>query len=305
MMNRILGLSLAGIMAVSATTWADTSATAPTAAAASPTSSSSTSQFFSKVRKNIRGSYINEFSGPYLRAPSGNIAGDGMNLQMIHYISLSYLLGSKWRVGITQPAYMRIDEKPSTQVDPFEPTDPYVTFTNTRVIGSQKYGTNLYAYLRYYIPVSKSTINAANDYSPNDRGNGQLRFTLIPSVSFLGGALNLSGATFLQYRIAKHSSKERAAATGNPNRNDMVFVFDPILTYTVNDTVEAYLEYAFDMTHSTNGKWTKWKKQDYISPGAYLQLTKKLMVNPYLTWEPRLKELKNTGFGVTAVYAFL
>jgi hypothetical protein len=303
MMNRILGLSLAGIMALTANAWADTSAAAP--AAASPTSSSSTSEFFSKLRKNIRGSYINEFSGPYVRAPSGNLNGDGTNLQMIHYISLSYILGSKWRVGITQPAYMRIDEKPATEVDPFEPTDPYITFTNTRVIGSERYGTNLYAYLRYYVPVSKSTINGANDYSVNDRGNGQVRFTLIPSVSLLGGALNLSGATFVQYRIAKHSSQERAAVKGDPKRNDMVFVFDPILTYTVNDTVEAYLEYAFDMTHSTDGKWTSWKKQDYVSPGLNLQLTKKLMVNPYFVWEPRLKELRNTAIGVTAIYAFL
>lgn len=305
MMNRILGLSLAGILALTANAWAEsTAASAP--AAAAPTSSSSTSQFFSKIRKNIRGSYINEFSGPYLRAPSGNISGGGTSLQMIHYISLSYILGSKWRVGITQPAYMRIDEKPSSEVDPFEPTDPYVTFTNPRVLNSERYGTNLYAYLRYYIPVSKSTINAANDYSPNDRGNGQVRFTLIPSVTFLGGALNLSGATFVQYRIPRQSSHDRAAANkGNPTRNDMVFVFDPILTYTVNDTVEVYLEYAFDMTHSTDGKWTKWKKQDYLAPGANLQLTKKLMVNPYLLWEPRFKELKNTGLGVTAVYAFL
>jgi hypothetical protein len=302
MMNRILGLSLAGILALTANAWAD-STSAP--AAASPSSASSTSEFFSKIRKNIRGNYINEFSGPYVRSPSGNLDGSGTNLLMIHYISLSYVLGSKWRVGITQPAYMRIDEKPSSQVDPFEPTDPYLTFTNTRVLGSERYGTNLYAYLRYYIPVSKSTINGANSYSPSDKGNGQLRFTLIPSISLMGGALNLSGATFVQYRIAKQSSHDRAAAKGDPNRDDMIFVFDPILAYTVNDTVEAYLEYAFDMTHSTEGKWTSWKKGDYLAPGLNLQLTKKFLLNPYLLWEPRFKELRNTGIGVTAVYAFL
>ncbi len=307
MMNRILGLSLAGIMALTANAWADSTASVP--ASATPSSSSSTSEFFGKVRKNLRGTYQNWFRGSTIRTLSGNTDGSGTNLLMTHYAALGYKLGSKWSMSMTQPFTQAIDEQPATSVDPFVAGDPYVTFTNSRVLHSDKYGTNLYTYLRYYAPFSRATNRNMNAASVNDAGRGQVRLYLSPTKTFLDGAVTLNLQTLFQYRIAARNNAERTLANGEPYRNDLVFIFDPVLSWAPNETYEWYIEYAFDMTHNTKGnilsKWTKWKANDYFSPGVNIMVTKKLLVNPYLEITPKAKEFKNMGIGSNIVYYFL
>jgi hypothetical protein len=289
------------MLAMHPAVWADSSASAPAAESAS-----SSSSVLQTIRKNIRGTYINEFSGPTLRALSGNTDGGGTSLQMIHYIAMSYKLGSKWSVGLTQPFYQRIDEKPSTEVDPFEASDPYFTVTNPKVWSNEKYGMGLYAYARYYIPVSRATRQAADAASPKDNGNGRIRLFLNPTKTFLDGALTLNLQTLFQYRLPTHNDADRAAANkGVSKRDNLIFVFDPILAYTFNDTYDAYLEYAFDMTHSTDGRWTYWRKGDYVSLGSDINVTKKLILNPYVLSDAAFDQVKYSQIGITAVYYFL
>jgi hypothetical protein len=300
MKSRVLGLSLLGMLAMQPAVWADSSASAPAAE-----STSSSSSVLQTIRKNIRGTYVNEFSGPTIRSLSGNTDGGGTNLQMIHYMALSYKIGSKWSVGLTQPFYQRIDEKPSTEVDPFEASDPYFTVTNPKIWGSEKYGWNLYGYARYYIPVSRATRQTADAASPKDNGNGRVRLFLNPTKTFLDGAVSLNLQTLFQYRLASRNNADRTAANGNSKRDDLIFVFDPILAYTFNDTYDAYLEYSFDMSHSTSGHWTYWRKSDYISLGSDVNVTKKLLLNPYVLMDAALDQVKYTQIGITAVYYFL
>ena len=263
------------------------------------------------VRKNIRAGYQLWLRGPNIRDFSGGDRDNKTNILMTHYFSVGYKLPAPWSIGVNQPFTQTIDEKPQAAADAWIANDPYATLSNAEVWGNKKYGLNLFAYLRYYAPFSRATSKNVAIASPKEAGNGQLRFLINPSKAWLDGDLNLTLTTLLQYRFASNSTKVRAARNGgNPDREDMLLVFDPILGYMFTKEIEGYLEYAAILNHHTNGtgadrSWTSYKAEDYVAIGANLQVTKKLNLNPYLDSSPRLNEFKNAGIGLNAVYSFL
>lgn len=256
-------------------------------------------------KSNFRSGYDMEFEGPTVKSLSGNTAGAGTSLKITHYAGIGYKLPGNWAWGLKQSFTQLIDEAPSATSDPFVSNDPYMTVVNSKVIGSEKYGTNLLAYLRYYAPFSRATSQETNNVGRKDAGNGRVRFTIIPSKTWLDGDLELTLATFLQYRMASNSKSARQARNNSPHRDDLIFVFDPILAYSFTKEVAAYVEYAFDMNHSTEGKWTSYKLQDAVVLGGNFQATKKLLLNPYVSSAPNRNEFQNASVGLNAYYKFL
>lgn len=308
-MKLILGLSLV-LLVCGNGAWADTTSTFSV-----PTSSSQSSldEIMAKVRKNVRAHYQLWFRGSNVKALSGNSDGNGTNLLMTHYLGLGYRISSKWSISVTQPFTQRIDNKPADEVDPFASNDPYLSLTNPRVLNSQRYGFNLLGQLRYYLPFSRGTSQAVAKAAPADTGHGMFRFLVAPSKTWLDGALNFTPNIMAFYRLPARTNAERttaqAAKGGSGAHDHLSLIFDPVLSYALSEKLELYLEYAASMDHSTaaplGSKWTKWKTEDYVSPGANIQLTKKLLLNPYLDFPPRIDDLNLTGVGLQAIYSFL
>jgi len=267
--------------------------------------SPATSYSIGDFKSNIRAGYDMEFYGPSIKSLSGNSAGAGTNLTINHYFGIGYKLPGSWAWGLKQSFTQSIDEVPSAAKDPFVTNDPYMTVVNSKIIGSEKYGTNLLAYLRYYAPFSRATSKETNKVGRKDAGNGRFRFLVSPSKSWLDGDLNLSLTSFLQYRMASNSDSARQTRNNSPHRDDLTFVFDPTLSYSITKEIGVYLEYAFDMNHSTEGKWTSYKLQDYVALGGNFQATKKLLLNPYISSAPARNEFQYASVGLTAVYKFL
>ncbi len=301
--QKILGLSLVGILAITNSAWADSSA------ASAPATQSSSSNILQTLGKNVTATYQAWLTGPTVYGIDGGDAnGTGTNLNILHYGIVGYKLGSKWKVSATQVFSQTIDEVPSAIVDPFVGTDPYLTFSNSSILKNERYGFNLSGYIRYYAPFSHATKAKVRAASAKDNGGGQVRLYVNPSKTWLDGALSFTAQSLLQYRIASRSDQARILANRSANREDMIFVFDPILAYAFNSKVEGYVEYAMVMyhnTHKTSNSWGKWKDNDVVSLGANLQLTKQLLLNPYTETPPRMKEAKNTKLGLIAAYTFL
>lgn len=257
------------------------------------------------VRSNIRAGYDMELGGPTIKSLSGNTAGAGTSISIDHYFGIGYKLPGNWAWGVKQSFTQSIDEVPTATKDPFVANDPYTTIVNSSVVKSEKYGMNLLAYLRYYAPFSRATSAETNKLGRKDAGNGRVRFLISPSKTWLDGDLTLSLTSFLQYRLASNSKAARQSRNGSPHRDDLAFVFDPILSYSFTKEVSAYFEYAFDMNHSTEGKWTKYKLQDYVLLGGNFQATKKLLLNPYIASAPSRNEFQNASVGINAYYKFL
>jgi hypothetical protein len=308
-MKKFLILPAALALLVSNTVLANSTASAPS------TSTSSSGDTLAKIRKNLRGNYQLWFRGPRTTTLSGNTSGDGMSLLATHYLGLGYKVGSKWTVSATQSFTQNIDEisslsdDPVNGVDPFVANNPYLTVSNARIWASDRYGSSLSGYLRYYAPFSRSAQRGADAASPNDAGNGSIRLLMTPSKSWRDGALTFSSAFFLEYKLAARTSNERRIANGNPYRNDMVFLITPTISYAFSSAFEGYLEYGFDLTHSTKGnvftKWGTYKDTDYLSPGANITVTKRLSLNPFLEFSPRIKDAKDMAIHLVALYSFL
>lgn len=288
-------------------------------AASAPAGQSSSSNVLETLKKKVKLSYTAEILGATTKSLSGNSAGGGTNLIWNHYVGTGYRITKPLSINITQPFRQNIDEKPASVADPLVVNDPYLTLTHASLAGSEKYGTSLSGYVRYYMPLSRSTnrnakvddnARVAAAGAPNDQGRGAVRVLLTPSKTFMDGALTLAGTTLVQYRIAKRSSAERAALVGDPMRNDYYFLFNPSVAYQVSSKVEAYVEYATGaLTHNTgDGNWTKMNDPDYgqyVSPGVNWQASKRLLVNPYFSMGPVFRGLKNVDIGLIAAYTFL
>jgi hypothetical protein len=273
------------------------------------TSSSSSGDLLAKMRKNVRGNYQLWFRGPRTTTLSGNTNGAGMNLIATHYLGLGYKVGSKWSVSATQSFTQNIDEIQNTTKDPFVANNPYLTVSNSRIWASDRYGTSLSGYLRYYAPLSRSAQRAADLAEVDEAGNGSIRLLLTPSKSWMDGNLTFSATSLVEYRLAARTSAERQTIKDSPYRNDMIFLITPTLSYAFNSVVEGYLEYGFDLTHSTKGnvftKWGKYKDTDYLSPGANITVTKRLSLNPFLEFAPRVKDAKDMAINIVALYSLL
>lgn len=285
--------------------WSGLAQANSTASVPANSSTSSSSELLEKFKKNIRGTYQLWFRGPTTSTLSGNTNGRGHNLALSHYFALGYRIGSKWSLSATQPFTQTIDEVPTN--DPFIAGNPYLTITRPSILGSQRYGTNLYGYIRYYAPVSRGSQRAVDAASPDEGGHGTLRLYMAPSKSFRDGRISVSAPFLLDYRMASRNDAERTAANGEPFRNDMVFFIAPSVSYSFTPKLDGYLEYGFDLTHSTKGnltsKWGKATDSDYFTLGANISLTKRLLLNPYTVSELRMKDLKTTQLHLVALYS--
>lgn len=304
-MQTVLSLSLAGILAFSTVGKANSTATASAPSVGGSATQSSTSELLRKIRSKTRANYVFEMYGMNTEALSGNVAGGGTNLTINHYFGLGYKIGSKWSVMATQPFKQVIDEKPSSVVDPFSASDPYLTFSNSSILKSAPNNFNLSGYIRWYAPTSRLSQQRVDAASRVETGYGLLRAALTPSFSWMDGALSFNFYNFFYYRLAKNSSQERFLKTGNPNRDDFYYIMDPILSYTLNKTFSVYLEYGAVLRHNTEGKWTNLKKEHYVATGLYINATPKLFLMPYISARPEARGFRSMDMGLIASYTLL
>jgi hypothetical protein len=306
-MKVLLGLSLAAVIAAQPAQ-ADSKATAVN----SSTSSSSSS--FENFIKHARASYIFEVNGAKVAAPSGNVSGAGTDLQIIHYLSMGYRVGGKWSVNVTQPLIQNINEVAEGTPGAsraFDAADPYVSFNNSRIMGSNYLSANLSGQLRYYVPVSRGTVNAANDAKATESGNGRIRANLTPSIALMDGALEISTPMFFYMQFARRSDAERQAKNGSASRRDIRVYPAAIAAYQTTKNVQAYLEAGALFNHTTHKTADSWSKVDdasdglYLAPGAYIAIGKKLSLNPAVYFGPFAFAPKKASLYLAATYVFL
>lgn len=293
----VLTAALAAPMA-----YADSTASAPNSS-----TSSSTSQLLEKIGKNIKAVYEVDLTGPNTSALSGNKDGT-TQLKLAHYPSVGYRIGSKWKVSVTQPFTQLIDNKPESEAQAFTTGDPYMTFANSRILGSDRYNANLSGFVRYYAPLSQANISARKAASPKDTGNGRVRIFLDPSISFLGGDLSFDLTHNLYLRLASRNDQDRIAANGNPYRNDMDYLPDFYVNYQLTKSLQPYIEFAALLHHTTDGHWTHFNTPDdgfSINPGVNIAVSKKLLIIPSATFGPKFTGLANAGLTLQTIYTFL
>ncbi len=216
---------------------------------------------------------------------------------------------------LTQPLSQTIDETPEGEVGAaraFTALDPYVSLNNSRIMGSNYLSFNLSSQIRYYVPVSRGTVNAANDASATESGNGRLRTLLNPSIAMMDGALEISTPLYFFYQFARKSDAERAAANkGVSSRRDFRIYPAMIVGYQAFKNVQPYLETGVLINHYTNKATGSFSRFDdgsdgwYLSPGANFNVGKKLSINLAGYVGPRKFEVKKASLYMAATYVFL
>jgi hypothetical protein len=285
-----LALTLAAMLAVS-----------PAARAEDAAATSTSGGIWDAIQKNGKASYLLWLQGMRSESLSGNRDGSGTSLQADHYVALGASLGNGFTFRMTNLFSQPIDEDATNK--PVNWADPYFTLSKSKLLNSEKYAFNMDAYLRYYAPLSRSTQDGVNKGARDDKGRGQLRIYVAPSKSFFDGALTLAFTSLAQFKFNANTPQERFdkasrefAKTGAGNlgtsivsyREDMYFVFNPSLAYQASSKVEAYVEWASLWRHTTNGKWSSVNHPSdgqYISPGINWTPTKKILVNPYVSYQ--------------------
>ncbi|MGZ3683917.1 MAG: hypothetical protein ACXVCI_08695 [Bdellovibrionota bacterium] len=298
----LLGLMLVGsVFATALPALADSVAAA--------TSTADTNQ--SWLAKNGKASYLVWMTGMHTEALNGNRDGTGQNLEFDHYLGLGAALPGGFSIKLTNWAAQVIDEDPNSRQ--FSPGDPYFTLSHGKILHSDRYAANLEGYIRYYVPISRGTSDGLNKGTTRDYGMGMTRLYLNPTKSWLDGKLTFNGAVIWNVRWNKLSPDERlrrstaqAALDGSTTpasyREDMYVVLDPSIVYSVSSKVDMYVEWASGyLRHTTSGTVTdaggnhpvaaKWSSINnpsdgmYLSPGVSWNPTKKLNVNPYLSYQ--------------------
>ncbi len=277
------------------------------------------------LQKYGKANYLAWLTGPRTEALSGNRKGGGTSLTLAHYFTVGAKLGQGFSLTATQPVSQYIDEEPESVKKQLQPGDPYLTLSHGKILHSDRYAMNLDGYIRYYIPVSRNTSDGLNSGMARDGGRGVTRVLLNPSKSFLDGKLTFNGLFFANFRFASNSPGERlrrqtlefnkGAQKDAPSsvREDMYFVWDPSVVYSVSSKLDIYVEYATGyLRHTTNGKWSSINHPDdgqYVSPGVYWNPTKKIYLNPYLSYQlsaaPIDRGLTKMDIGIQAQYTFL
>lgn len=276
------------------------------------------------IMQNGKLSYLGWLVGPRTEALSGNRLGGGTDLTLTHYFAVGANIGKGLTLKLTQAVDQYIDEKPEAEKKQLAPLDPYLTLSHGKILHSDRWAANLDGYLRYYIPVSRSTSDNLNAGTARDHGKGMVRVLLNPSKSFLDGKLTFNGLFFANFRFASNSPGERlrrqtvqavkdSSITPSSVREDMYFVWDPSVVYSVSSKLDIYVEYATGyLRHTTNGKWSSSNHPSdgqYLSPGVYWNPTKKVYVNPYISYQlsaaPVDRGLTKMDVGVQFQYTFL
>jgi hypothetical protein len=301
-MKRTL-LALAAVTALSAP-----SVYADTTSAANTSTSSSGPSLLQKIGKRVKANYLFELTGPNTSSLNGNMDGSGTNINIVHYPAIGYRIGSKWSVTLTQSFTQKIDDVDNKTADPFFANDPYITFANSRILGSDKYHTNLYGFVRYYAPLSKNTINNRNMAKPNEIGNGRVRIFLDPSIAFLDGDLSFDLTHNLYLRFNNASDAERLAANGSPTRNDMDYLPDFYVNYQATKTIQPFLEVAAYLHHTSDGKWTHFTDESdglALTTGANINVGKKVLLIPQASFPHNIQGFAKVGLALQAIYTFL
>ena len=294
------------LLALTATAHADSSA-------AAGASSSSSSNLLSTIRKNLKASVLVSTFGMSTQSLSGNTDGTGRNLNQIYYPSVSYKVHPKWSLSAAQPLQYVIDENPNTER--LVVRDPYFTLSNGSIYKHEPMGINLGLTLRYYAPFSRATNRTVKGLT--DSGRGQFRVYVNPTKTFMDGALTLSGMTILHARLNESTRAERQAKNGTTAREDYYVILNPSVSYDWTPKFSTYIEYASGyLRHRTTGgivgnpltgRWTKFNDPalgQYVGPGAYWVASKRVSVNPYISWGPEFK-LKKGSLGVDVNFSIL
>jgi hypothetical protein len=294
---------------------ADSSAAAPAGASSA---SSGGSSLLDEIQKNGIAAYLAWLTGPNTQALSGNKDGTGTNLSLSHYGWIGWKFNDKVNITLSEVAQQTIDDVPAHKANPFVYSDPYITLTNSKLMHSDYYGTNLMAYIRYYVPASRTDHDNNNAGRFTDLGYGGIRLFVNPTKSWFDGKLTFNGQALTNIRFASLSREERARRSlandgSNPNgdREDFYVLLDPVLDYQWTPKVDVYLEYATGyLRHHTNGHFVTNPRSlgdgQWFSPGLNWTPTKKILLNPYLSWGPRpAGGVKNTDIGVQFQYTFL
>ncbi len=278
----------------------------------------------SNVQKYATSNYLLWLTGPRTEALSGNKDGKGTNLTIFHFFTLGAKLSPEIKLNFTQPVTQLVNEEADQTKKKWQPTDPYLTLSDSKIFHSDRYAANLDGYLRYYIPISRGTSDAVNVGSARENGLGLVRIALNPSKTFLDGKLTFNGLVLGAYRFNKLSSQERFNRQTTESlknskiipttvRDDGYLILDPSVVYSVTKKVDVYVEWATGyLRHTTDGKWSSINHPDdgaYLSPGIYWNPTKKVSLNPYLSYQlgapADARGLTKMDVGLQAQYTFL
>ena len=294
----VLTMSLA-LLWSSASMAASSGSAAPAATATASSTSTSTS-FKERYLKNVSASHSLELWNSSTKAPSGNLDGKGNNLMVAHYTQVAYKLPNNFGISLTNLIFQTFNRDRND--DKLNFSDPYFTFSNSKIINNGDKGFNLYGYLRYYVPISGATKAATLAGSPKDTGNGRFRLLLAPSQTLFGGKMEASLSTSIYYRLAQNSTHDRVLKTGSGLQNDYYVYYAPNLAWNVNDKTQLYVEYFSGyISHYNNGKMPRDRKNaatgEYIGLGANLTPSKMVTVTPSLAWGPKFL-LDNASIGL-------
>jgi hypothetical protein len=296
------------------------------------------------AQKYLAGYYLNWLTGMHTEALSGNRDGTGTNLEDDHFLAFGGRLAKNTKLMLTLWAAQNIDETTGDRngARQFQPGDPYLTLSQNKIVDLERYQFTLDGYLRFYFPTSLNTVNSLNKGTATDYGHGMVRVYLSPTKGWFDGKLTFQPNVFWNYYFNSMSPTERfnrsttqAALDGSTKpssvRSDMYLILDPILDYTINSKVDIYLEWASGKirhytsgvqtdasgTHSVDGRWSSINHPtdgDYLSPGLNWAPTKKISVNPYLSYQlsgvndssavKRRISLFHADIGLQAQYTF-
>jgi hypothetical protein len=309
------------------------------AAHAEETNSSTAGANQSFLEKYGIASYLLWAQQMHTEALSGNRDGTGTNLLFEHFFTVGAKLSKKVSLKGTVYFDQNIDEDDTTRQ--WEPGDVYLTLSDNSLVHSDVYGFNLDGYVRLYAPTSPRTINGINAGGTSDMGHGKMRLLLNPVKTWFDGKLSFSGLAYMNFYFNRMSPQERfdagtreaakgGKATPTSTRQDMYLVLDPSLTYSVSSKVDVYIEWASGvLRHFTSGvtgtgpvdsRWTSINNPSdgmYLSPGVNWNPTKKLSLNPYLSYQlsavhdtdvnsvKRRVSLFHADIGLQVSYAFL
>ena len=281
----------------------DSAAAAPVSApAAAPVQTSAADSASLSPLKRMSASYTMWITGPTVADIDGK-AGDGNNMTLDQFASVGYKVSSKWKVSGTAfwTNKVRSDSEGKKNLTW---NNPYITASNSSFTKSTKYGTNLSAYVRYYLPLSHAS--ADNVGKRVDTKNGVVRLFIGPSKSFLDGKLVLTGDTYIHRSFAG----ARPSPGVGEQRDWRIYLY-PHLTYNWTDKFDTYVAYfndwehvRLDATRQGGGRWQSFNDKHSLEIGLNWSPIKNLTLSPYLSYGPTFVP-RNSDVGFIAEYAFL
>lgn len=264
-------------------------------------SSTSTSPILQAIRDRGKAVYTMWVTGPTVESMDGK-TGAGSDLTLNQFAMVGFKLSSKWTVSATQYWTNTTRELKPTETN-LSFKDPYVSFTNSSITSSRRYGTNLMAQVRYYLPISPESINTRG--AGSDFRNGRLRFRIEPSKTMADGLIDLKLTSFFIKNLSSGQRNEGVTA----QKNSVVW-FYPSLNFNVSDSFQPYVAYSNylenynDQNRGGAIRWNRFNEKHNLELGFNWQPAKGFNINPYLEYGPVFIP-KASSVGLIAEYAFL